>query len=324
MASLVEAPGEGGGSLGADVSATAGSGGSGGSTAGRTRLVERIGHYSELNVFLDRSTATFWCMMRPEKPCFRPSLLRELSEMQRSIRRLFIGAPPDKPPVRYFVVGSEAPGIFNLGGDLSLFAELIRLGDREALARYAGACIEVVYNNSIGYELPIVTIGMVQGDALGGGFEAALSCDVIIAERSAKFGLPEILFNLFPGMGAYSFLARKIGPHGAEKLIASGKVYDAAELDRMGVIDVLVDDGEAPAEVRSYIARHARRHNAEQALFKVRRRVTPVTFQELMDVTELWVDAALKLSEADLRRMERITSAQSRRWTNRSTRRIAV
>ena len=53
-----------------------------------------------------------------------------------------------------------------------------------------------------------------QGECLGGGFEAALSSDVIVAEKSARFGFPEILFNLFPGMGAYSFLERKIGQNG--------------------------------------------------------------------------------------------------------------
>jgi len=53
--------------------------------------------------------------------------------------------------------------------------------------------------------LPLTTISLAQGDALGGGFEAALSCSVIIAERRARFGFPEVMFNLFPGMGPTAF-----------------------------------------------------------------------------------------------------------------------
>ena len=59
-------------------------------------------------------------------------------------------------------------------------------------------------------DLPILTVALIQGDAVGGGFEAMLTDDIVIAEQGAKFGLPEILFNLFPGMGGYSFLRRKV------------------------------------------------------------------------------------------------------------------
>jgi DSF synthase len=278
----------------------------------------RAESFSQLDISVDTAAATYWCMMRPEQPCFQPSLLGELSEMQASLRRLFIGRAPTAAPVRYFVVGSHAPGIFNLGGDLTLFAALIRRGEREELRTYARACIAVVHNNAVAYELPIVTIAMVQGDALGGGFEAALSCNVIVAERSAKFGLPEILFNLFPGMGAYSFLSRRIGPVAAERMILSGKVYSAEELHEQGVIDLLVEDGGAPSAVRGYIARHARRHNAEHALYRVRQRVSPISYEELSDITDVWVDAAMRLTETELRKMERIALAQNRRWVARS------
>jgi DSF synthase len=271
--------------------------------------------FDNLDIQIDAASRAYWCYMQPQqRPSFTPALLADLAAMQRSLKRLFIGRAPNDPPIRYFVFGSHAPGIFNLGGDLALFASLIRGGDRERLRDYAEACIDVVYRNVVAYDLPIVTIAMVQGDALGGGFEAALSCNVIVAERSAKFGLPEILFNLFPGMGAYSFLSRRLGPIAAERMIVSGKLYDAAELHEMGLVDILVDDGEAPAAVRSYIARHGRRHNAERALYRIRQRVSPIEYKELSDITEMWVDAALELTETDLRKMERITTAQKRRW----------
>ena len=95
----------------------------------------------------------------------------------------------------------------SLGGDLTRFLQSIRTGNREWLYGYAKACIDVLYPNIVGYDLPITTISLVTGDALGGGFEAALSSHVLIAERGTQLGLPEILFNLFPEMGAFQLLA---------------------------------------------------------------------------------------------------------------------
>ena len=161
-------------------------------------------------------------------------------------------------------------------------------------------------------------MALVQGDALGGGFECALSMDMIVAERSAKLGLPEIMFNLFPGMGAYSFLSRRLDAARAEKMILSGRIYSAEELHDMGIVDILAEDGQGEEAVREYIDRHAYRLNAYRAVYQARKRVNPVTFDELRDVTDIWVEAALGLSESDLRRMARLTAAQDRRRTSQN------
>ena len=234
--------------------------------------------------------------------------------MQRSIKRMFAdSAGTAELPIRHFVVASRTPGIFNMGGDLGFFAECIRASDRVALTRYARACIEVVYNNATSLDLPIVTIALVQGDALGGGFEAVLSCNVIVAEKNAKMGLPEILFNLFPGMGAYSLLARKLDAARAERMILSGRIYGAQELYDLGLVDVLAEDGDGEDAVRHYIARNARRHGAHRSICEVRRRIHPLAFDELEDITQIWIETALGLDEADLRKMERLMIAQRRR-----------
>ena len=270
--------------------------------------------YENLSVSLDNRLKTFWCMMRPEgRPSFTPALLADLAAMQRSLRALSAGDDPADPSIRYFVFGSETPGIFNLGGDLSLFGTLIQRGDREHLRAYARSCIDVIHENAITYDRPIVTIAMVQGDALGGGFEAALSCNLVVAERSARFGFPEILFNLFPGMGAYSFLARRVGAVAAEKMLVSGRLFEAAELKAMGLVDILVEDGEAPETVRAYILRNTRRHNGEQGIYRARQRINPIDHAELRDIADLWAEAAMRLHPVDLRKMQRITMAQNRR-----------
>lgn len=271
--------------------------------------------YLEIEIEYDAAVETAWCWMSPiGAPSFTPGLLRDLSAHQRLIRQIFDEAPADAPfPIKQAVFASRLPGIYNLGGDLGLFAGWIRNRDRAGLSAYARACIDVLHENSIAFDKPVITVALVQGDALGGGFEAALSCDMIVAERGSKFGLPEILFNLFPGMGAYSMLARRLGGAQAEKFIASGKLYAAEELHGLGLVHVLAEPGDGVAETHRLLARNQRRHNGLSALFRAGRRAAPLPYQELLDITEIWVDAALRLEEADLRKMERLTAAQDKR-----------
>jgi DSF synthase len=267
-----------------------------------------------IDVKLDFPRKTYWAAMRPStRPIFSMELLQDMLCMQESIRQIITEGQGRDPLIEYVVFGSSTPGIYNLGGDLAHFAERIRLGDRASMQAYAYACIDVIYGNAMAFHTPVVTIALVQGDALGGGLECALSYDLIVAEKSAKMGLPEVLFNLIPGMGAYSFLSRKIGTIAAEKLILSGKVYTAEELYHMGVVDVLADDGEGEIAVKDYIERNSRKHNAHKAIYRARRRANPVTYEELRDIVDIWVDAALQLTEPDLRKMARLTAAQDRR-----------
>ena len=268
--------------------------------------------YAELDVSFDAASATVWSFMKPQRrPSFTMGLLGDLARMQSALKRFVDDR--NEPDVKFYVLASRMAETFNLGGDLSHFAGRIRGRDRAALEAYARACIEVLHTNAVGFDRPVVTIALVEGDALGGGFEAALSCDVIIAERNAKFGLPEILFNLFPGMGAYSFLSRRIGPVEAERMIFSGRLYSAGELHAMGLVQIVAEPGEARRALDTYLARNLSRHNAHQAIYRAGRCVNPITFAELERVIDVWVDAALNLREADLRKMERLVSAQNRR-----------
>ncbi len=272
--------------------------------------------FENLDITLDIERRTLWNYMRPAGglACFTMELLGDIRAMHAAIRDLHATTrQAGGAPLQYVVAASHIPGIYNMGGDLALFANKIRNGERSVLEAYAHACVDLVYANSIAFGLPLVTIGLVQGDALGGGFECALSYDVIIAERSAKLGLPEILFNLFPGMGAYSFLSRRLDPARAEKMILSGRIYTAEELFEMGVVDVLAEDGEGHYATQAYIERNARKHNAYSAVYAARRRVHPVAEQELRDVVEIWIDAAMNLEAPDLRKMERLAAAQARR-----------
>lgn len=272
-------------------------------------------HFENISVELDIDSKAYWCFMHPQgRPIYTHALMRDITTMQRNMTALFAEpGPVENRPIEWFVLASSTPGIFNLGGDLSHFAERIQARDLNALRHYGHVAIEAIYRNTVAFNLPIVTIALVQGDALGGGFEHALSCDLIVAERSAKFGLPEILFNMFPGMGAYSFLSRRLDKARANTLIMSGRIHTAEELHAIGVVDVLAEDGQGEETVSEYIARNRRKHNAHYASNQARRCINPVTLEELRNIVDVWAEAAMNLTPADLRKMARLTSAQDRR-----------
>lgn len=269
-------------------------------------------HYREFDIQYDSEHQALWCYKRSSsQPCCTPELFTEALHVYRTVEHYVRhDAENDKPDMlRYFVIASQIPGVFNLGGDVGLLLRLIRTNDRDGLYNYAKSCIDTLY---VGYHLPVTTISLVQGDAFGGGFEGALVSRVLIAERQAQMGLPESLFNFFPGMGAYSLLARKLGPARAERLILSGRIYSAAELYEMGVVDVLAENGEGEKAVSAYIKKQNRANNSYQAIHKARQIYQPLNYDELLQIAKLWLDTALRLNQRDLRVMERFAQSQEK------------
>ncbi len=266
--------------------------------------------YKQLITYYDEQYQLAWYYMNSApRPCFTPTLLEEINCFHREITDEI-----DKPhgrKIHYLALASDVSGVFNLGGDLNLFKELILQKNRDGLRKYASACIDALYTNIINLDREITTISLVQGDALGGGFEAALSSDVLIAERSAKMGFPEILFNLFPGMGAYSLLSRKLDSARAERMILSGKLYTAEELYEMGVVDVLAEDLRGEMAVYDYIRKENKSANGHRAFRAAKNCINPITYDELMSIAKVWVNAALRLESRDLRMMERLVTRQS-------------
>lgn len=270
--------------------------------------------HEHLIVDWQEAEATLWCYMNPlPRPCFNPDLLAELRGLPGTMEGLGIEQDAMRERPHFIVFASCVPGVFNLGGDLELFRELIRQQDRDSLEVYARACIDASFKVSSGYGHPVTTISLVQGTALGGGMEGALAANVVVAERGIQMGLPEVLFNLFPGMGAFSFLSRRLGANEAERVILSGKTWKADELHELGLIDILAEPGEGHAAVREFIsARQRRSPNATIAMQQVRKAVNPVSYKELEDIAMIWVDAALRLNQRDLKIMERLARSQDR------------
>lgn len=266
-------------------------------------------HYSSLEVTYEDEYELAWYKMNAHpRPCFTPEVVGNIQDWFDSI---ISGKNNRSESIKYIVMGSSIPNVFCLGGDLNLFLDLIRSQDREGIFKYDEACIRAMYQIHTDLNKDLTTIALLQGDALGGGFEGALANDIIIAEKSAKMGLPDILFNLFPGAGAYSFLSRKIGMIEAERMVLGGKLHSAEEMYDLGVVDVLVDDGEGEEAVYAYIKRENRHRNGRRAFRKTKRLNNPVTLDELLSGAKIWADTAMKLEKKDLRMMERLVKRQS-------------
>lgn len=271
--------------------------------------------FTQIAVEYDPDTRSVWTYLNPiGTACFNLGLLDDLHNNHEFFKQNQGQAlhAQGLSPVDFFVVASKTEHVFNYGGDLALFVLLIKSRDREALLHYARLCIECIYARINNYDTNGLTISLVQGDALGGGFETVLTSNVVIAEESARMGFPEILFNLFPGMGCYSLLARRLGPKKAEELILSGKIYSAAELQEMGLIDMLVPTGQGEKAVYDFMRQSGKRLNGMRAMYECRRHTFPVSYEELMKITEVWVDAALRLQDKDLKMMGRLVRSQMR------------
>ena len=277
--------------------------------------LQRTRTYPTMRVESEPNGAAHWLYMHTDcahgvRPCFRTPLMDDMWSFLNSITLRESQRQPGQ--LRHVVLASDADA-FNLGGDLELFSRLIRENNRELLLAYARRCVDGVYALHTALGGDVRTIALVQGDALGGGMELALACQTIVAEEGTGMGLPEVLFGLFPGMGAYSFLCKRVPPHVAEKIILEGNIHSAEELHRLGIVDVLVPKGQGEAAVQDLIRQQQRAPHAHLALNAVRASAQPVGYDELMGITEVWVDTALALGERSLRTMDRIVRAQTRR-----------
>ncbi len=271
--------------------------------------------YKQLEMEFDPELRTLFSWMRPTpRPCFNAELLEEVQKCEQLLEsnQGHLNHCGRRERVDYLVAGSRVPGVFNLGGDLSMFLQAIMRQDRQLLSYYANLCVENIHRRVRGFGAQISTITLVQGKALGGGFECVLAADIIVAERSASMSLPEVLFNLFPGMGAVSFLARRCGLRKAEEIVTSGQVFTAKEMYELGVVDELVEDGLGLESTRLLIQHRQRRANTYRALQSAKQFYQPITLDELKGIVGVWVEAALQLDTRDLRMMARLLRAQDK------------
>jgi DSF synthase len=274
--------------------------------------------FATLDFDYDPTTRSVWMSYKADgAPFYSLQTLTEIAQVRDGLQALFASPLIETYPVAYFIMASNKPGVFNLGGDLATFATSIKAGDDATLRHYAHLCVELVHGLVTAYGLPMVTVAVVGGRALGGGLEAALAMDFLVADETATLGTPEASFNTFPGMGAVSLLTRRLGAARAEKFIISGDLYTGAEMGVAGVVDIVAPAGRSRQAALDWMneggaARHARR----LALAAARRKVFPLSKAELITITDVWVSCCMTVSDHDVRHMERLAAAQARLLPN--------
>lgn len=270
------------------------------------RSFTEAGHLSQISAYYEEGRNTMWMLLRAHpRPCFNLELIENIMTLAQAAKESTL-------PIDFWVTGSVVPNIFNVGGDLNFFAQMIRNRKREALMAYARACVDCVHAASRGFDTGAISIAMIEGSALGGGFEAALAHHFVLAQTTARMGFPEIAFNLFPGMGGYSLVARKAGMKVAEQLIWTGESHAAEWYESRGLIDKLFQPGDAYLATRTFIDTIKPKLNGIRAMIRVRQRVLQLTRSELMDITEDWVDSALSIEPKDIAYIERLVMLQDR------------
>ncbi len=243
---------------------------------------------------------------------FSLPLLAELQDMVQVVKAndgnwMHAGEPA---PIHYAVMRSDHPEYFSLGGDLDHFRTCINNRDSAALYDYSKQCLDLMYEWATLSSGKMTTIALVQGRALGGGFETALSADFLIAEEQSTFGFPEIMFGLFPCTGGMSLLSRRVGVYQAERMMTNKRIYTAAELLEMGVIDAMCPTGHGVQAVDKFIAEHASRRTARMMIQRSRHRIAPLDYAELSQVVDEWVDAAMRLTPEEMRAMDMLIMMQ--------------
>ncbi|TPG61547.1 crotonase/enoyl-CoA hydratase family protein [Ewingella americana] len=270
------------------------------------RPFTEAGQLSQIAAYYEEGRNVMWMMLKAfPRPCFNQPLIED-------IMNLTYAAKASGLRFDFWVTGSLVPNIYNVGGDLSFFVDSILNNKREALRAYARACIDCVHAAARGFDVGAVSLSMIEGTALGGGFEAALAHHYVLAQNTARMGFPEIAFNLFPGMGGYSLVSRKSGMRLAEELISTGESHTAEWFESRGLVDVLFQPGDAFIATRTFIDTLRPKLNGIRAMIRARQRVLQLSRSELMDITEDWVDAAFTLEEKDVAYMERLVMLQNR------------
>jgi enoyl-CoA hydratase/carnithine racemase len=165
---------------------------------------------------------------------------------------------------KVIVVASRVDGFFAAGADIKHMGTV----DATAFAAY-GDALRAVLNRFAASDR--ITVAALDGLALGGGLELALACTLRVGSRRATFGLPEVKLGLIPGAGGTQRLPRLVGRGRALDMMLTGRQVDAPEAHAIGLIDRLVEAGDAePAALA--LARELRRHS-QPALHAVVRSV---------------------------------------------------
>ena len=143
--------------------------------------------------------------------------------------------------IRVVVITGAGNKSFSVGGDIKELEALTADGRWEAITKL-NRLLNTLEN------LPVPVIAAINGFALGGGLELAIACDIRVAAEHASFGVPEVTIGGFPGCGGTVRTPRLIGKGRAKELLFTGRIIDAKEAERIGLVERIVPSGELMSE----------------------------------------------------------------------------
>ena len=173
----------------------------------------------------------------------RPEVRNALNAATRQEIRNAIGEIEKDGDIRVVIITGAGEKAFVSGADITAFKDATPIIMEES----ASTLGQQLFSNIENLSVPV--IAMINGFCLGGGLELAMCCDIRIASDNAKFGQPEISIGIFPGAGGTQRLPRLIGWGKAKELIYTGKIIDAAEAERINLVDKVVPPEKLGEEV---------------------------------------------------------------------------
>jgi enoyl-CoA hydratase/carnithine racemase len=191
----------------------------------------------------------------------------------------------DTESAHALVIRSTVRGGFSAGADLrELYEGLKNRPEREhepALREFLDRIHAVMNRLDM---LPLTTIGVIHGICFGGGFELALTCDILIAERSARFGFPELRLGIIPGFGGIPRLRRDVSNAVVRDLLLTGRSINAKKAQAIGLVSQMVPVGDGLRAAMA-TARQATKFDREAAK-TCKRFMKPLPLEELAQEKE--------------------------------------
>ena len=208
-----------------------------------------------------------------------------LEELER-----FIDDLPDLSDEAHALIlhSAQAAG-FCAGADLRELYERSQGMDKASALRGVHNFLERIHRvmNTID-ALPITTIAAVHGVTFGGGFELALVCDIIIADRMARFCFPELRLGLIPGFGGIPRLKRDLGNAVIRDLLLTGRSFNATKAQQIGLVSQIAAEGEALRVARATASQVGKFDRATVAAAK--KVVKPIPYEELKEEIDIFCD----------------------------------
>jgi enoyl-CoA hydratase len=208
------------------------------------------------------------------------------------------------------VIYSELKSGFCAGADLRELYRRTQELDRKESARGVRDYLERIHRvlNAIDAS-PLTTIAAVHGVTFGGGFELALVCDLIIADKMTRFCFPELRLGLIPGFGGIPRLKRDLGNAVVRDLLLTGRSFNATKVQQVGLVSQIVGEGEALRVARATAAQLGKFDRRTAAAAK--KFIKPVPYEELKKEIEIFCELFTQPAvEAGLRKFAESEDAQ--------------